>query len=180
MEQFPEQNENTEQGRPLLVLDLSDFDRAVYSAIGSAQNLLAGEYLDNFNTIVRDAMEPGRGRRTEDMLAIFNSYFYFMDSSGTFPAYSKEGHIMAAIERLNERISVLPDITLAQNNSVYICPSFNKVNCTPEEYVAVLRSEISRVERDTEHIDGNQRSVLEEYMSILRECATTLNRVGVV
>lgn len=176
MEQFPERHESIEPERPLLILDLSNSRGDVQAAISSARCLLAGEHLDNFDRIIDEATVPGTGKRDEDVFAVINSYFILWDISGTYPGYSREGHIMAAIERLNEQLQMLPGAISYLLEGLYPdCES----DVGPQMYLALLNDELAGVEAAVEQCNENQRGSFEQYKEALLECVHAFHLYGV-
>lgn len=86
MEQAPQLNQPE---RPPLSLDLSGPDGNVFAVIGLAHAQLAGGAQELFMAAIREATEPGAGKRYEDILGIVNAYTRLVDTSGLYPAYSE-------------------------------------------------------------------------------------------
>lgn len=94
MEQLPQNNEG-EQVRPRLDIDLQGPEGNVFILFIRARAELGGDELKSFNKEIWDATQHGSGKTYNDILAIVNSYMELIDTSGLYPAYTIEGKVTA-------------------------------------------------------------------------------------
>ncbi len=87
MEQFPQANEE-EQPRPRLDLDLSGPDGNVFDVVMLAREKLEGDARTKFDLAIREATQPGAGKKYDDILSIVNSHMDLTDTSGLYPQYA--------------------------------------------------------------------------------------------
>lgn len=86
-EQFP-QNTDEEAQRPRLDIDLSGSDGNVFDVVILARNKLEGDARTQFDLAIREATQPGAGKKYDDILAIVNSHMDLTDTSGLYPQYA--------------------------------------------------------------------------------------------
>lgn len=85
MEQSPQ---NNEQERPRLDIDLSGPDGNVFDVVMLAREQLEGDARTLFERAINEAMQPGAGKKYEDILAIVNSHVALTDTSEMYPQYA--------------------------------------------------------------------------------------------
>lgn len=176
MEQLPQNNE-TEQARPRLDIDLRGPEGNVFILFIRARAELEGEALINFNREIWDATQHGSGKTYSDILGIVNSYMELTDTSGLYPAYTIEGKVTAAVGRLQEQVATLPPSVEAGINGLW--PDFDNADTGSFAYTAVLGSEITRVQNEIVDSDESQREAYERYLAMLQECAAAFRRIGI-
>lgn len=172
--------------KPKLIIDLQGPDGNIYMVIAKARQLVPSDQLDGFMNAILDAQRPGANKTYEDMLAIINSYVELADSSGTYPAYAdkasagrrmNEAAIIAAVDRFNEQIRMLPDWLGCAMEGLY--PDFEVLECGPRVYLKLIEDEIRAVKARVDQAEEGQREPLQQLLTMLVECSIDVQLAGV-
>src|SRR6266487_3021821 len=178
MEGLPQHNEQgSEVERPMLDIDLSGPDGNIFPVVSMARQVLTDEARKQFNQAVWEATEVGSGTTYTGLLALVNASADLLDTSNTYPQYGPEAHITAAIDRLNERVQVLPPHLSCDIAGIY--PEFDEPEMGPDKYGMLLSEEIERVEGELGQCSQDDRNDLLELRAHLVACAASLQRAGV-
>jgi hypothetical protein len=115
----------------------------------------------------------------KDILDIVNRYVRLIDRSGLYAEFAIDQEaIVAAIAHLNEQLQTLLDDTPCSLEDLY--PDFDDPDCDAYVYMAMLRLEIRDTEQDIELVGYDNAEPLRQLLTMLRECASALERAGVV
>ena len=102
-----------------------------------------------------------------------------VDRSRLYTNYAMNpGEVTAAINRLNEQLKLLPDDVPCSLEGLY--PDFDDPDTDAYAYMAMLRLEIRDTEQDIELVGYDNAEPLRRLLTMLRECASALERAGVV
>jgi hypothetical protein len=164
--------------RPILTLDLQGPEGNVFVVIGRARELLTGLMMEHFNTDIGKATLIDEGTTYKDVLEIVNRYVRLIDRSGLYSEYAIDQEaITAAICHLNEQLQTLPDDVPCSLEDLH--PDFDDPDCDAYVYMAMLMLEIQDTEQDIELVCYDNAEPLRRLLTMLRECASALERAGV-
>lgn len=164
--------------RPILTLDLQGPEGNVFVVIGRARRLLSGSTLAQYNTDIGNATLVNAGVTYPGILAIINHYVRLIDRSGLYPEYGvNQEEVIVAIDHFNEQLQTLPSDTPCSLEDLY--PDFDDPDRDAYTYLALVTTEIASVERQIEQCSEDEKGLYERLLTMLRECASALERAGI-